>query len=64
MSLASDYTNAMTRSDIECCIRIEKEFGLFGYPPELVHVALEAIDSGEDPESAISDYIDSPDNKL
>ena len=63
MSLVKDYTNAMTRSDIECCIRMEKEYGLFGYPPEIVHVAFHAIDNGDDPECAIADYIDSPQEK-
>jgi hypothetical protein len=39
------------------CIAIEKEHGLFGWPPEIVSVGLKAIDEGADPEQAIDDYI-------
>lgn len=50
------YISAIIRSDIECCIRIEKEHGLFGYTPELVCIGLSAIAQGQNAIDAIESY--------
>ncbi len=44
MSKAEAYAQAMSSGAIGACIRLEKENGLFGYPPELVSVGLRAVD--------------------
>ncbi|PXV54195.1 hypothetical protein SAMN04487785_11425 [Dyella jiangningensis] len=56
MSALQDYAKAMVRSDINRCIDIEIEHQLYGYPPELVSVGLEAIQNGLDAEEAIATY--------
>ena len=58
MKVAEQYVNAMNRGDLNACIRIEKEHGLYGYPPELVSIGLAAHDEGRDPGDAIDDYTD------
>lgn len=54
--LLSIYTAAMIHGDADTCIRIEEAHGLFGYPPEMVSVALKAIDEGADPSDALSEW--------
>jgi len=56
-SLASRYIRAMRDGHTSVCIRIEQEAGLFGYPPELVTVGLQAIDNGQDGFLAVEDYM-------
>lgn len=56
--LARQYANAMSAGNTGACIRLEKENGLFGYPPELVSVGLRAIDQYRDPINAIEAYIE------
>ncbi|MUV13541.1 hypothetical protein [Noviluteimonas gilva] len=59
MSVLSDrYINAMVSGNTELCIAIERQTGLFGYPPEIVSIGLRAIDEGRDPDAAIGAYID------
>jgi hypothetical protein len=36
---------------------IEEEYGLLGYPPELISVGLNAACEGKDPEKAVETYI-------
>lgn len=55
-TLLSIYTAAMIHGDLDTCIRIEEAHGLFGYPPEMVSVALKAIDDGMDPGDALSEH--------
>lgn len=54
---AKRYHDAMVRGDTDTCIRIEQKHGLFGYPPEIVSVALNALDNNQDPNKAIEEYI-------
>ena len=57
MNAASAYIKAMIAGrDIECG-RIEQEHGLYGYPPEIVSIGLNAVDEGRDPHAAIDAYV-------
>lgn len=47
-TLVSRYNRAMIRGDLNACIRLEKEYNLFGYLPELVTKALAMVDNGEE----------------
>lgn len=51
------YHDAMIAGNTDACIRIEQEFGLFGYPPEMVSAGLKAADKGQDVDAAIESYI-------
>lgn len=51
------YHDAMIAGNTNACIRIEQEFGLFGYPPEMVSVGLKAADEGQCVDAAIEAYI-------
>jgi hypothetical protein len=55
------YSKAMIRNDLNTCVDIEQRYGLYGYPPELVSVGLNAACEGKDSDQAIADYIDSSD---
>ena len=55
--LLAQYTQAMIAGHTQTCIRIERENDVFGYPPEIVSVALKAIDDGEDPDAALDAYM-------
>ncbi|OZI23719.1 hypothetical protein CAL26_09820 [Bordetella genomosp. 9] len=50
------YTRAMIAGHIDTCAEIEKRHDLYGYPPELVTVGLEAIAKGKEPHEAINQY--------
>lgn len=56
-TLSQQYLKAMIAGNIDRCIRIEQDSGLYGYPPELVSVGLKAIDEGHDGALAVLDYI-------
>ena len=58
MGLVQEYLKAMVDCDSSRAYAIECDFGLNGYPPELVSVGLAAIDVGEDPFDAINEYAD------
>jgi len=62
-SLSSQYAKAMIKGDALKCFHIEQDNGLAGYPPELVSVALKAIDEGRDPDEALADYMDGNDEE-
>jgi len=65
MSLLERYSKAMRSLDgAHTCYRIEQEYGLDGYPPELVSVGLRAIDDGNEPHEAIENYINGEDAAL
>lgn len=51
------YHAAMIAGNTDACIRIEQQFGLFGYPPEMVSVGLKAVDEGRDVDAAIEAYV-------
>jgi hypothetical protein len=57
VSQLSKYVQAMRNGNTDMCIRIEQNFGVFGYPPEIVSVALKAIDEGKCSLGAVSDYL-------
>lgn len=52
------YSKAMIRNDLHTCVEIEQRYGLYGYPPELVSVGLNAACEGKDPQQAVDDYIE------
>lgn len=52
------YSKAMIRNDLNTCVVIEQRYGLYGYPPELVSVGLNAACEGKDPQQAVDDYIE------
>lgn len=53
MKLADKYFAHLLAGNSDAAFILECKFGLAGYPPELVSVALKAIDAGEDPLEAI-----------
>lgn len=55
--LAARYIEAMRKGHDLTLDRIEQDAGLWGYPPELVSVGLQAIDKGLDGPLAVLDYI-------
>ena len=57
MPSLEDYSAAMRKGDVDRCIAIEVLHGVYGYPPELVSVALAAADKGEDVDAAVEAYI-------
>ena len=52
-----DYNNAMLRGDSRTCYKIEQDFGLDGYSPEVVSVGLYALTQGKDHYEAIDDFL-------
>jgi hypothetical protein len=56
MGLLKQYVDAMKAGNLDRCIKIEQDNHLFGYPPEMVSVALKAIDDDRDPNKALFDY--------
>lgn len=55
MKLTEQYFQHLLHNP-EAAYVLECKFGLAGYPPELVSVALAAIDKGEDPFEAIEEH--------
>ena len=45
MSEAKRYSSALVRGDIAVCESIEKQYNVYGYPPEIVSVMLSMIDA-------------------
>lgn len=60
MSVTESYNKAMMNGDIDMCITLEQDFGLYGYPPQIVSIGLAAFDAGEDVHQAVSDFFNSP----
>jgi hypothetical protein len=59
VSLLARYHAAMRKLDgIDECLRIEQDYSLLGYPPEIVSVGLKAIDEGRDAHDAIDAYLE------
>lgn len=40
------------------CAGIERKYGLFGYPPEIVSVGLRAAAAGHDASQAVDEYLE------
>lgn len=57
MSELERYTKAMIAGNTNLCLRIEEENDLIGYPPEVVSVALGAIDDGQSPWPVIESFL-------
>lgn len=53
-----DYYLAMIKGDYATCTSIEQKYDLYGYPPEAVSVALNALAQGMDADVAINEYIE------
>ena len=51
------YYLAMIKGDYATCTSIEQKYDLYGYPPEVVSTALNALARGMDADVAISEYI-------
>ena len=49
---------AMIKGDYTTCTLIEQKYGLYGYPPEAVSTALNALAQGIDMDVAINEYIE------
>lgn len=54
---AETYFKAMASGNHATCIRIEERHGLYGYPPEIVSVGLNAVAEGKDAHEAIEAYM-------
>lgn len=51
------YFIAMLRNQTHVCTQIEQCYGLYGYPPEIVSIGLNAACAGKDPEQAADNYV-------
>jgi len=60
MNDAEVYFKAMLTGSHETCARIEQKHDLYGYPPELVSVGLNAAAEGKDAHEAIDAYMREP----
>lgn len=56
MTILQEYNAALIKCDVNKCIEIEENNGLFGYPPEIVSIGLQAIDKGFDAQDAINEF--------
>ena len=57
MSDLDRYTRAMCAGQLSTCCAIEKKYGLYGYPPQIVSVGLRAADEGRSVDDAVDAYI-------
>lgn len=57
---SQQYAAAMIAGNVNKCVELEAKHGLYGYPPELVCVGLDAIDEGKDAHRAIDEYLNDP----
>lgn len=56
MTQSERYYGAMKAGNDLLCARIEKAHDLYGYPPEVVSVGLNAYDAGLDVHAAVDAY--------
>lgn len=56
MKLSDQYFQYMITCNSDAAYHMERQYGLDGYPPELVSVGLKGIDEGEDAHDAIQNY--------
>lgn len=52
------YAKALVTGNTEAAIRIEKRYDLFGYPPQIVSIALHAAAEGRDHMEAVDEYLE------
>ena len=57
MTDAQAYAAAMLRGDCDACSRIEQRHDMYGYPPEIVSLGLNAIAEGKDGHAAIEAHL-------
>jgi len=58
MTPSQAYAAAMIAGRDAECIAIEKRYDLFGYPPDLVSIGLNAVTEGRDALEAVEAYLD------
>lgn len=56
MKLADQYFQYMIKGNSDAAYCMECQYGLDGYPPEMVSVIFNAMDKGEDTDDAIERY--------
>ena len=56
MKLSDQYFQYMITGNGEAAYYMERQYGLDGYPPEIVSVAFNAMDKGEDVDAAIDQH--------
>ena len=58
-----NYHGGLMKNNVTLCLAIERRYGLDGYPPNMVSVALQAMASGEDMNKALDDMMGFGDKK-
>lgn len=56
MKLSDKYFQYMITGNSDSAYNMECQYGLDGYPPEIVSVAFNAMDKGEDVDAAIERF--------
>ena len=56
MKLSDQYFQYMITGNSDAAYHMERQYGLDGYPPEIVSAAFNAMDKGEDVDAAIEQY--------
>lgn len=52
------YAKTLITGNTDAAIRIEKRYGVFGYPPQIVSIALQAAAEGRDHMEAVDEYLE------
>lgn len=50
------YVRHMIQGNDDACLHIERQYGLDGYPPQVVSVGLDAAINGKDVDAAIDQF--------
>jgi len=56
MKLSDQYFQYMITGNSDAAYHMERQYGLDGYPSEMVSVIFNAMDKGEDVDDAIEQY--------
>jgi len=56
MKLSDQYFQYMITGNSDAAYHMERQYGLDGYPPEMVSAIFNAMDKGEDVDAAIERY--------
>jgi hypothetical protein len=56
MKLSDQYFQYMITGNTDAAYHMERQYGLDGYPPEMVSVIFNAMDKGENTDDAIERY--------
>lgn len=56
MKLSDQYFQYMITGNTDAAYNMERQYGLDGYPPEIVSAIFNAMDKGEDVDDAIERY--------